>query len=77
MSQTVEYTVFCGLASGAITPETIKRTIQPNEALVEIAHAGLCGSDKVSRNKPVPLGHHGTGIVRDIGDHVEHVLPGD
>lgn len=77
MSKTAEYTAFCGSASGSIVPETIKRTIQPHEALVEITHAGLCGSDKVSLHKPVPLGHHGTGIVRDIGEHVDHVAPGD
>lgn len=77
MSKTAEYTVFCGSASGVIVPETIKRTIQPHEALVEITYAGLCGSDKVSRHNTISLVHHGTRVVWDIGEHVQQVVPGD
>lgn len=77
MPKTVEYSVFRGSEGGAIITEIVKRTIQPNEALVEISHAGLCGADKLSKTKNIPLGHHGAGIVREIGCAVQYVKIGD
>lgn len=77
MPKIVEYSIFRGSESGAIITETVKRTIQPNEALVEISHAGLCGADKLTKRKNIPLGHHGAGIVREVGCAVQHVKIGD
>jgi len=77
MPRTVEYSVFSGSESGDILTETVQRTIQSNEALVEITHAGLCGADKLSKTKNIPLGHHGAGIVRDVGCAVQYVKIGD
>lgn len=72
-----EYSVFHGSRSGHVVPVTLKRSLQPTDALVEISYAGLCGADRLSKNKNVPLGHHGTGIVRDIGSAVQLVKVGD
>lgn len=56
---------------------------QYGEVLVEVKAAGLCHSDlsviNGDRPRPVPmvLGHEAAGIVREIGDHVTTVEPGD
>ena len=53
------------------------------EILVEIAGVGLCHTDIVFRDQFIPyplpavLGHEGAGIVRAIGDDVEHFEVGD
>ena len=77
MPKIAEYTIFRGSPSGTIITETIKRPIESHEALVEITHAGICGSDKVNKRKDMPLGHHGSGKIINIGDHVEQVSIGD
>jgi len=77
MPKTIEYSVFSGSESGNVLTEIAKRTIQPREALVQITHAGLCGADKLSKTKNIPLGHHGAGIVRDVGCAVQYVKIGD
>jgi aryl-alcohol dehydrogenase len=54
-----------------------------DEVLVKIVACGLCHTDLVVRdqNYPVPLpvvlGHEGSGIVEQVGDHVSKVKPGD
>lgn len=72
----LEYSVFHGSQSGHVVPVTFKRSLQLSDALVEISYAGLCGADRLSKRKNVPLGHHGTGIVRDIGSAVQLVKVG-
>lgn len=53
------------------------------EVLVEVKAAGLCHSDlsvvNGDRPRPVPmvLGHEAAGIVREVGDKVTSVKPGD
>ena len=55
----------------------------PGEVLVEIKAAGVCHSDLHPAHDdwpirtPIVLGHEGAGIVREIGDGVSHVAPGD
>jgi aryl-alcohol dehydrogenase len=55
----------------------------PDEVLVEIKGVGLCHTDLSVRdgNLPAPLpmvlGHEGAGIVREVGERVRNVQPGD
>jgi alcohol dehydrogenase len=55
----------------------------PAEVLVEIANAGLCHSDlsviNGSRARPMPMviGHEASGIIRDVGAHVDDLVVGD
>lgn len=56
---------------------------QAGEALVRIAAAGLCHSDlsviNGDRPRPIPmvLGHEGAGVVEEVGEGVEDLVPGD
>lgn len=53
------------------------------EVLVEIAAASLCHTDiaivlgNLDEPYPMVMGHEGAGIVRDVGDAVSSVEPGD
>ncbi|MBD0276122.1 MAG: alcohol dehydrogenase catalytic domain-containing protein, partial [Acetobacteraceae bacterium] len=55
----------------------------PGEVLLEIAAAGLCHSDLSAvegiRPRPLPIviGHEGAGIVRECGEGVADLKPGD
>jgi alcohol dehydrogenase len=55
----------------------------PGEVLVEIVAAGLCHSDlsvidgSRPRVMPMVLGHEAAGIVREVGEGVYGVAPGD
>lgn len=55
----------------------------PGEALVEVRAAGLCHSDlsvlEGLRKRPLPIvgGHEGAGIVREVGQGVTGLAPGD
>jgi alcohol dehydrogenase len=55
----------------------------PGEVLIEIAAAGLCHSDLSAiegirpRPLPVVIGHEGAGIVRECGEGVTDLKPGD
>ncbi|RHZ72394.1 hypothetical protein CDV55_108412 [Aspergillus turcosus] len=77
MSKTIEFNVFKGSESGDVNPDTIRRTIQPSEVFVEISHAGLCGTDRLFKNKGIALGHEGAGTVRDVGSAVTTFKAGD
>jgi Zn-dependent alcohol dehydrogenase len=50
-----------------------------DEVLVEIKAAGICHTDQASLSwqRPLVMGHEGAGIVREVGDGVTHVRPGD
>jgi len=55
----------------------------PGEVLIEVAAAGLCHSDLSAiegirpRPLPVVIGHEGAGIVRECGEGVTDLKPGD
>ena len=55
----------------------------PGEVLIEVAAAGLCHSDLSAiegirpRPLPVVIGHEGAGIVRECGEGVSDLQPGD
>jgi len=60
-------------------------SLKPGQALVEVAFSGVChtqllevrGHRGPDRFLPHCLGHEGSGIVRDTGDGVTRVKPGD
>jgi len=55
----------------------------PNEVLVEVKAAGICGTDihiyrdEFTYDPPVVLGHEFCGIIADVGKNVETWKPGD
>lgn len=55
-----------------------------NEVIVEVAYAGICGTDLhiaegafPCRDDPVILGHEFSGVVSAVGPEVTHLKPGD
>jgi S-(hydroxymethyl)glutathione dehydrogenase / alcohol dehydrogenase len=57
---------------------------QPGEVLVRLAAAGVCHSDLHlvdgalgDGRWPMVLGHEGAGVVEQVGEGVDHVVPGD
>lgn len=52
---------------------------QPGEVLVEMRAAGICHTDHASLRwlRPLIMGHEGAGVVRETGEGVSHVQPGD
>lgn len=71
------FTIFRGTKTKDIQPDTTIRELRPKDVLVEITHAGLCGTDRIFRPNGIALGHEGAGIVRQIGDQVTTLKPGD
>lgn len=71
----------------AARPATVEAVDVPDptgeEVLVELTAASLCHTDvaiargEISRPTPLVMGHEGAGVVRDVGDAVESVAPGD
>jgi len=55
----------------------------PNDVVVRIAAAGICGTDlhqvkgEWQRPTPMVLGHEGAGIVEHVGDEVDSLFVGD
>lgn len=55
----------------------------PNQALIEVKAAGICGTDlhifkdEFPSVPPVILGHEFSGVVTEIGKSVKHINPGD
>jgi S-(hydroxymethyl)glutathione dehydrogenase/alcohol dehydrogenase len=52
---------------------------QRGEVLVEIRASGVCHTDfdSMSWNRRLIMGHEGAGVVRQCGEGVTHVRPGD
>lgn len=52
---------------------------QAGEVLVEMRAAGICHTDHASLSwkRPLVMGHEGAGVVREVGEGVSHVAPGD
>ena len=56
----------------------------PGEVLIEVVASGVCHTDLTVKmlngngmQFPIVLGHEGAGIVREVGDGVTHLQPGD
>lgn len=67
----INITVFKGSSSGKIVESTThKDGLKPDEVLLKITHAGLCGTDLHYKNSDVVLSHEGVGIVQEVGPEV-------
>jgi threonine dehydrogenase-like Zn-dependent dehydrogenase len=67
----IDFTVFKGSSDGKIVQSTVhKESIKPDEVLLKITHAGLCGTDQHYRTSDIVLGHEGIGIVQQVGSQV-------
>src|ERR1700753_540666 len=73
----VDFKVYRGSKSGAITKSKTSRSIGPDEVLVEITHSGVCGTDVHYKSVDMTLGHEGAGVVKQVGDHATFYKPGD
>lgn len=64
--------------------EVEKPSYGPDEALIRVSYAGICGSDLHIYNKgmfiqniPETMGHEFVGIIETVGDQVKGFSPGD
>lgn len=69
----IDYTVFKGSSSGGIVEATGYREVGPTEALVEITHSGVCGSDEHYRHADQGLGHEGVGVIKELGPNASRL----
>ncbi|GKZ26547.1 hypothetical protein AbraCBS73388_002791 [Aspergillus brasiliensis] len=69
--------VYRASPSGQIHLEHITRQLAPDDALIEVTHASICGTDSIYLHSNRVLGHEGVGIVRAIGANVKGVRVGD
>jgi threonine dehydrogenase-like Zn-dependent dehydrogenase len=71
--------------AGDVRIETVPdaRLIEPNDALVRVTHAGICGSDLWPYKTMQPsepcrrMGHEFIGVVEAVGENVQTVKAGD
>lgn len=64
--------------------EIEKPACGPNEALIKVSYAGICGSDLHIYNKgmfiqniPETMGHEFVGVIEEVGSQVSGFAPGD
>ncbi|KAI9931393.1 hypothetical protein ASPWEDRAFT_736893 [Aspergillus wentii DTO 134E9] len=69
--------VLRGSEQGKVQSGQITRSLSVSDALVEVTHASLCGTDDLYLHSPQVLGHEGIGIVKDVGSDVKNVKVGD
>jgi D-arabinose 1-dehydrogenase-like Zn-dependent alcohol dehydrogenase len=73
-----DYAVYKGSQSGDIVKATDRlRDVGPTQALVQLTHSGVCGTDEHYLHAGIGLGHEGIGIVKEIGSAVKAVKIGD
>ncbi|KAF8134950.1 chaperonin 10-like protein [Boletus edulis] len=78
MKLNLDYTVYKGHPSGRIVKSTGHRDVlAPDEVLLKITHAGLCGTDEHYKSADMVLGHEGVGIVEKVGAEVNTFKVGD
>ncbi|MHB0937470.1 MAG: zinc-dependent alcohol dehydrogenase [Armatimonadota bacterium] len=57
------------------------RSPAPHEVLLDVLACGICGHDLEIASQLAqdarPFGHEIAGVVREVGEHVTHVQPGD
>ncbi|KAG2149117.1 chaperonin 10-like protein [Suillus bovinus] len=74
----IDFTVFKGSSSGKIvTSTTHKDGLKPDEVLLKITHAGLCGTDLHYKTTDMVLSHEGVGVVQQVGSDVTTFKKGD
>ncbi|KAL4066912.1 chaperonin 10-like protein [Scleroderma yunnanense] len=74
----MEFTVYKGSDSGKVVKgKTHKGALKPDEVLLRITHAGLCGTDLHYKTQDMVLSHEGVGVVEQIGSDVTFFKVGD
>ncbi|KAG0699566.1 chaperonin 10-like protein [Suillus ampliporus] len=72
------FTVFKGSSSEKIVQSTTHRDgLKPDEVLLKITHASLCGTDLHYKTSEIVLSHEGIGVVQDVGSQVTTFKQGD
>ncbi|KAI6144841.1 hypothetical protein EDD17DRAFT_158388 [Pisolithus thermaeus] len=66
----INFTVYKGSPSGKIVKGSTHKDLRPDEVLLRVTHAGLCGTDLHHKNEDIGLSHEGVGIVEKIGSEV-------
>ena len=75
--------VFTGEGQVSVTDVAEPRLQHPDDAVVRVSLAAICGSDLRFFHGKTPmdvgdiLGHEAVGVVEAIGDAVTNVTPGD
>ncbi|EEU36452.1 uncharacterized protein NECHADRAFT_94116 [Fusarium vanettenii 77-13-4] len=83
MAHTTDALVVFSVGTDAKLTRVVLSPIQPTEVLVEMHATGICNTDlacmagKLPAEFPNVLGHEGAGVVRQIGDRVNHVQVGN
>jgi alcohol dehydrogenase (NADP+) len=54
----------------AFYEKAVARELGLHEVLIKTTHASLCYTDVHAKNKGIPLGHEGVGIIERIGPAV-------
>lgn len=73
----IDFDVYKGSANGSIHKETTHRELGDTEAIVQLTHSGVCGTDEHYLHQDMGLGHEGVGIVKEVGRRVRAVKVGD
>ena len=64
----IDFTVYKGSKDGSIVEAKGHRDVGSTEALIEITHCGVCGTDEHYRHYDMGLGHEGIGRITELGD---------
>ncbi|KAF9223680.1 hypothetical protein BS17DRAFT_817325 [Gyrodon lividus] len=74
----LDFTVYKGSEEGKVVKSQSHRgNLKPDEVLLKITHAGLCGTDQHFKSIDMVLGHEGVGIVQQVGANVLAFKVGD
>ncbi|KAK4878825.1 hypothetical protein RN001_011331 [Aquatica leii] len=68
-----------------LVQKPIPEVTEPNQILIKVAYAGICGTDlhitegtfPCIKDEPFTMGHEFSGIVEDVGSEVFDFKPGD
>jgi D-arabinose 1-dehydrogenase-like Zn-dependent alcohol dehydrogenase len=72
----IDFTVYKGSKNGLVKATT-HRELGSNEAIVQITHSGVCGTDEHCLHWDMGLGHEGVGVVIEIAPDVKSLKVGD
>lgn len=72
MKLNLDYTTYKGHQTRRIVESRgHKDDLAPDEVLLKITHAGLCGTDEHYKSHNMVLGHEGIGVVQQVGTEVD------
>ena len=63
--------------SKSFATKSTTKTLGVNDVLIKTTHSGVCYTDVHAKGTGCGLGHEGVGIVREVGQAVTHMKPGD